>query len=194
LSIKTNIFFSNENEWREKMQSQRHVNNTATTRHVAREALVNLTGWSTEYMVTHIGLIVTNPLLYRGVNNFTEKYLLSPLGLIGRGTIWVGRGLLAVSDLETRPENIAQVLEQAGFDLVALAAVQAVYLTGSKLAGHSNLLIERTFVDTVVASAVSSLLRNTFGSRSSFWHRSAQMEEPQRGNEHTPLLPSAPSL
>jgi hypothetical protein len=180
------------------MQSARQIMDTPAASGVAQETLVNLTGWSMEYMVTHVGFIVTNPLLYRSINKFTETYLVSPLGLIGRGTIWVGRGLYAISDPDARPEDIRQVLVQAGFDLVALAAVQAVYLTGSKMAGHSSLLIEKTFVDTVVASAVSSILasavRNTLAGRWSFWRRGEQEEIPAGlMNEHSLLLPTAPS-
>jgi hypothetical protein len=140
------------------MQSVREMGDRSDVRKLARETLVNITGWSMEYMVTHLGFIVADPLLYRSLSEFTAKYLVSPLGLIGRGTIWLGRGLYAISDDEARPDNVRQVLEQAGVDLVALATVQTIYAAGSTLTGHHGLLVEKTFVDTVVTSAASALL------------------------------------
>ncbi|MES2219062.1 MAG: hypothetical protein V4501_11700 [Pseudomonadota bacterium] len=126
--------------------------------YLAKAGLINGFGMSMEYMITHVGIIVVNPMRYRLLTAFTENYLVSPLGLIGRGAIWMGRGLLAVAVPGERPESFEQVVKKSGIDLLALATVNVLYHAASKQAGHPNLLIEEALVDTVVTSMASSLI------------------------------------
>ena len=127
----------------------------------AKFGLLNAFGMGIEYTITHAIIITGFPLRYREITDFTKAYLLSPLALIGRGTIWVGKGLYAASDPMPFPDDfgVTDVLLTAGSDLIAAGAVSVVYMLGSHAFDHQNLLIEKTFVDTFVTSVASMLVR-----------------------------------
>jgi hypothetical protein len=129
---------------------------------LAKFGLLNAFGMGIEYTITHAVIITGFPLRYREITDFTKTYLLSPLALIGRGTIWVGKGLYVASDpqpLFSEDFGISDLFYTASSDLIAAAAVDVVYALGSQSMGHQNLLIEKTFVDTFVTSIASQIVR-----------------------------------
>jgi hypothetical protein len=152
---------------------------------LAKGGLINGFGCGMEYMITHAGLITANPALYHALTGFSEKYLVSPLGLIGRGAVWLGRGLLAAAVPEERPDNFAQVVRKAGFDLLAYGLVSVTYQVGSRYLGYYELLAERVVVDTVGVSVVSAGLESIYSNSRgvTFWGKGRDKEEFVHGSE-----------